>query len=184
MAAGDDALDDSTSPEILRDLRQAGAFLSQPWRERPAASQNPEVARAAARAIADALYGRNRDRPPPGAERRGKPPVLPPFAGRPDPDRRPVAQPIVPIGGGPRKVERPSVELRPGPAREAPRAPRPTAAIPPPPSAAPAAPPAEPPPSAEKQAFVAWFLRENPGAKTGDAEVAWGAALRSSTIEL
>lgn len=72
---------------------------------------------------------------------------------------------------------RPSPELRPVPA--APPAPRKKAALPP----APALPEPPPPPSAHDE-FVKRFLRERPKARTIDAEIAWGAAERASTLEI
>lgn len=186
--------DEPTSREVLRDLLAGGAFLPSDARRIVESGLYP-----------DAIFGRNRGPrvPPP-------PPPRPPErtergweAGLRGGERRPAPQPIEPLGGRPTpRAGRPAAvpgetfilpnaappaEAVPGEGiRRRPVAPRPLvpgSANDPGNGAASRAPgPAREDP--RRAAFIANFLSQNPGASEGDADVAWGAALRSSTIDV
>jgi hypothetical protein len=160
--------DELTSPEVLRDLRRGGAFAPGP-RAGPPPPGEPALPSAG-------VYFEKR----PGPGPRTSPPADPPGAGVPP---RSAVEFLEGMRRDPPR--RPSPELRERPPAAPPARPRKTA-VPPPAAAKPAEPaakPAAPPPSPAHDEFVKRFLRENPRAKASDAEIAWGAAERASTIE-
>jgi hypothetical protein len=209
--------DEETSPEVMRDLAEGGAFLggyvarpesarpatpapraerpSGRWEERlrgprpvPPGAEPPAPPRPAtpgvaydpaARARADALYGRNRGPDVPSPPRRvtvrGEPdrprPAQPPAAPARDPHALELPrEPGEKAGGywfleterGPQRPRTADASARDAERRAADRA------------------------RAEErrhQEFLETFRRENPSASEYDAEVAWSAALRSSTLD-
>lgn len=159
-----------TSEEVLRDLNEGGAFIGG-WIARPEGTRayDPQ-----ARFRKDILYGRNRD----GPERPGVPPApvrTPPAPPRPAPVR-PPDPPAPPRAPAPAQEAGGEANgywfLRPSNAKPIPASAEERRAV-----------EKKREEEARRADFIAWFRRQNPKASDSDAEVAWQAARRSSTMD-
>jgi hypothetical protein len=178
--------DEFTSEEVLSDLRMGGAFLTHGEMQRAVRAVNEETRpqwptkeSRWARTQMDALYGRNRDGPwpPTGDAAKRLIPNLPglPLGFRGGPDTLAAPAPA-------RPAQPRSIEVHAPPRAETIRASAPLSLPAPVAEAARrAATPTEP---SEQELFRREFRRTHPGSNDGDADVAWGAKLRCSTIEI